>query len=74
MLYSIIATHVPIPHLVRSRFMRLAFDVSRCANTECVLAQTCARMQVPGRPGNQVFSIFPGGNDCPAYIDMRKNT
>jgi hypothetical protein len=55
--------------------MRLAYDVSRCANDQCEQRNTCLRWLVPGRPdGNQTFSMFPGGSDCSALIGVREAT
>ena len=45
--------------------MILPYDYSRCANETCQLP--CRRKE-PGRPEYQVFSIFPGGEDCHARI------
>lgn len=45
--------------------MTLPYDYSRCGNEACNLP--CRRKE-PGRPDYQVFSLFPGGEDCHARI------
>mgnify|MGYP007078876448 CR=1 FL=1 len=54
--------------------MPIPFDMSRCARTEeeCVLAKTCLRFLDPGHPTYQSFSIFPGGEDCHAYLSSER--
>lgn len=47
---------------------RLPFDIARCAEPvvlSCPLR--CARKQ-PGHPEYQVYSMFPGGDDCHGFI------
>lgn len=52
--------------------MTLPYDISRCVTEGCKLAHVCRRKE-PGRPdGPQVFSAFPGGDDCYAFIDGRE--
>ena len=46
--------------------MRLPFDISRCA-TECDLP--CRRKEPGGDPEHQVYTLFPGGEDCYARIE-----
>lgn len=49
--------------------MTLAHDMSRCEQSiaaRCPFA--CARKQ-PGHPTHQVYTMFPGGDDCHGYIE-----
>jgi hypothetical protein len=46
----------------------LPYDYSRCDDNvaaKCPFA--CARKQ-PGHPTRQVYSMFPGGDDCHGFI------
>lgn len=46
---------------------RLSYDMARCITPGCAFAAMCAR-KLPGRPGCQSFTEYPGGVDCPGYI------
>lgn len=45
--------------------MPLPFDYARCANPDCALP--CRRKE-PGHPTYQSFCVFPGGDDCHAFL------
>lgn len=47
--------------------MTLPYDYSRCANETCALRDRCRRTE-PGHPTYQSYSLFPGGEDCHAYL------
>jgi len=50
--------------------MKLPFDYSRCDNENCPLSQKCARFLDPGHPTYQVYTDYPGGEDCYGFIDV----
>jgi hypothetical protein len=55
--------------------VHLPYDYSRCANKTCQLRDRCKRALAPGRPGGeQTFSMFPGGEDCEAFIDVNERS
>lgn len=45
----------------------LPYDFSRCANETCALRPKCRRTE-PGRLTYQAYDLFPGGDDCHAYL------
>jgi hypothetical protein len=48
---------------------QLPFDYSRCMNEGCPLRDRCLRKLSPGHPTYQVYTAFPGGEDCRGFID-----
>lgn len=48
----------------------LAYDMARCRNETCAVRQTCLRFRARWAPRAQVFSVFPGGEDCRGRMEM----
>ena len=51
--------------------MPLPYDIARCVvtpgNRNCPLANKCLRRIDKGQPTWQIFSAFPGGEDCHGF-------